>query len=144
MPDGQWAVTDPVRLQLSRLGALVEGRAAKLVFVNATPSVRHLAYVDFDHQPIRVREFGDAANVFHPAISPDGQWVAYGTAAEGMVAGSDLYVRRLDSDIGASVAIGPGFIPRWWVRGTPSWCIRRPRPTTCNRPRPKEKRACGS
>jgi uncharacterized protein (TIGR02171 family) len=115
LADGGLAETDPVRLERTQIAGLVDGRAAKLVFVNASPETRYLAYVDFSRQPIAVREFGDVANVFHPSISPDGKWVAYGTAAEGVVAGSTLYVRRLDADSGAPLAIGPGFIPRWWV-----------------------------
>jgi uncharacterized protein (TIGR02171 family) len=115
LPDGSRADTDPVLLARTVLSGLVEGRAAKLVFVNANSEVRRLAYVDFGRQPIAVREFGDAGSVFHPSVSPDGRWVAYGTAAEGAVTGSDLYVRRLDADSGGPLSIGPGFIPRWWV-----------------------------
>lgn len=113
--DGGRADTDPVRLDLTRLGALVEGRRAKLVFVNAGADARHLAYVDYGRQPVRVKEFGDVSNVFHPSISPDGNWVAYGTATEGAVTGSEIQVRSLDSDTGSPRILGPGFIPRWWV-----------------------------
>jgi hypothetical protein len=102
-------------LERTLLSGLVEGRAAKLVFVNAGPDTRHLAYVDFGRQPVAVREFGDAGNVFHPSISPDGKWVAYGTAAEGAVSGSMLFIRGLESDSTGPLAIGAGFIPRWWV-----------------------------
>jgi uncharacterized protein (TIGR02171 family) len=115
LPRGGWADADPARLDIQRIGNLVEGRAAKLAFVNATARVRHLAYVDFSESPARVREFGDAADVFHPAISPDGEWVAYGTAPEGAVAGSTVYVRKLGRVPGEPQGIGPGFIPRWWV-----------------------------
>ncbi|MEO7426496.1 MAG: SUMF1/EgtB/PvdO family nonheme iron enzyme [Fibrobacteria bacterium] len=114
-PDGTRAATDPVELELTRLGSLVGGRPAKLVFVNATQSVRHLAYVDFRVSSPRVREFGDADDVFYPVISPDGNWVAYGSAVEGTPTGSMLSIRRLGDSLTAITRIGSGFIPRWWV-----------------------------
>jgi uncharacterized protein (TIGR02171 family) len=113
--DGTLAATDPVRLEVTRLQNLVEGRPAKLVFVNATQSVRHLAYVDYRRSPPRLFEFGDIGNVFYPVISPDGEWVAFGTAVEGSGSGSSLYVRRLGDSAPPARLIGPGFIPRWWV-----------------------------
>lgn len=94
------------------------GSAVKLAFVNVSTDARHLAYVDYAEYPPRVVEFGDVANVFHPSISPDGEWVAYGTAPEGAHTGSDLYVRRLGGNAAKPlppVPLGPGFIPRWWV-----------------------------
>ena len=126
-PDGTLSVTDAVKLEITRIRNLVGGSEAKLVFVNATASVRHLVYVDFRKSPVRVQEFADVLNVFYPVISPDGNWVAFGTALEGAASGSSLYIRRLDDSAppidsanfkGASIKsqlIGPGFIPRWWV-----------------------------
>jgi uncharacterized protein (TIGR02171 family) len=113
--DGSWAETDAFRLDITRIGNLVEGRPAKLVFVNATDDVRHLAYVDYGQTPPRAMEFGDAANVFYPVISPDGNWAAFGTALEGTVGGSSVYVRALGDSASPPRLIGPGFIPRWWV-----------------------------
>jgi uncharacterized protein (TIGR02171 family) len=112
---GGRAVTDPVQLDITRLGNLVGGRPARLVFVNAAQSLRHLAYVDYQQNPPRVREFGDADNVSYPVISPDGMWVAYGSSLEGSVSGSVVSVRRLGDSASAIHAIGPGYIPRWWV-----------------------------
>lgn len=113
--DGGVAETDAVRLEIARLQNLVGGRPAKLVFVNATQSERHLAYVDYRIYPPRVVEFGDVKNVFYPVISPDGAWVAFGTGLEGSTSGSSIFVRRLGDTAGAVIALGPGFIPRWWV-----------------------------
>lgn len=114
-PSGALAVTDAILLETTRLQNLVEGRPAKLVFVNASPERRHLAYVDYRVHPPRVREFEDVPNVFYPVISPDGAWVAFGTAVEGSVEGSVIHIRSLDHPGGTSLAVGPGFIPRWWV-----------------------------
>jgi uncharacterized protein (TIGR02171 family) len=113
--DGKWTTTDAVRLEIPRIQNLVGGRSAKLVFVNANQSLRHLAYIDYQKVPARVQEFTDIQNVFYPVISPDGNWVAFGTAVEGSVSGSSLYIRKLGDSSTASQLIGPGFIPRWWV-----------------------------
>jgi uncharacterized protein (TIGR02171 family) len=113
--DGSLADTDPVRLEVTRIQNLVEGRPAKLVFVNATQTVRHLAYVDFRRSPPRVAEYGDIGNVFYPVLSPNGEWVAFGTALEGSATGSSVYVRKLGDTASPAKLIGPGFIPRWWV-----------------------------
>jgi uncharacterized protein (TIGR02171 family) len=114
-PDGRWAKTDAVVLAGGRFRDRVGGRPAKLVFVNANPSLRYLDYVDYGKSPPRVAEFADVPNVYHPAISPDGNWVAFGTAAEGSATGSTLYLRSLGDSAEPAYALGPGFIPRWWV-----------------------------
>jgi uncharacterized protein (TIGR02171 family) len=130
--DGGWSETDPVKLEAMPPGSPFGGRPAKLAFVNVAAGKRRLAYVDYGEFPPRVREFGDVDDVFHPSISPDGEWVAYGSAQEGTVSGSRISVRRLDAGTGAPagdapgaggasvsgglpIAVGPGFIPRWWV-----------------------------
>lgn len=113
--DGQPIATGKVILNEERPQDLVGGRAAKLVFVNASPTMRHLAYVDYSKTPAKLLEFTDREDVFHPAISPDGNWVAFGTRLEGVDSGSDLYVRALDGTASPCRKIAPGFIPRWWV-----------------------------
>jgi uncharacterized protein (TIGR02171 family) len=114
-PDGSLAKTDPVRLNVEQIRNLVGGRPAKLVFVNANQAVRHLAYVDFGRMPPRLIEYGDRDNVFYPVLSPNGSYVAYGTALEGSASGSSIYVRKVGDTAAAERLIGSGFIPRWWV-----------------------------
>jgi len=113
--DGKLAQTDPVGLEIAGIKNLVGGRAAKLVFVNASQSQRHLVYVDYRRAPPQLVEYGDVENVFYPVISPNGQWVAFGTGLEGSATGSSIYLRKLGNAISAVYSIGPGFIPRWWV-----------------------------
>jgi uncharacterized protein (TIGR02171 family) len=113
--DGQPIATGKVVLNAQRPQDLVGGYSAKMVFVNASPTTRHLAYVDYSKSPPKMLEFTDRDDVFHPAISPDGRWAAFGTRSEGVDSGSDLYVRALDGTRSPSRRIGPGFIPRWWV-----------------------------
>ncbi|HLP42050.1 MAG TPA: SUMF1/EgtB/PvdO family nonheme iron enzyme, partial [Fibrobacteria bacterium] len=122
-PEGGLSGTDGVRLDLQRLGNLVEGRSAKLVFVNVSSTRRQLAYVDYREFPARVREFEDVGDVYHPSISPDGAWVAFGSSAEGVEAGSRIRVRSLERPEEASVDFGEGFIPRWWVAESDTFLI---------------------
>jgi hypothetical protein len=113
--NGARAKTDPVQLDLTQLGSAVRGCPAKLVFVNASQSLRHLVYVDYHQNPPRLREFEDDDAVFYPVISPDGNWVAYGSGLEGAATGSRVSVRRLGDSVTAIRALGDGFVPRWWV-----------------------------
>jgi uncharacterized protein (TIGR02171 family) len=115
-PDGNWIGTDPVTLAVTRPQSLLAGHAAKLAFVNCSADRRHLAYVDFGQPQPTVKEFTDRPDVFHPSISPDGNWAAFCTRAEGADTGSAIYIRALTANGGQEAAlIGPGFIPRWWV-----------------------------
>ncbi len=114
--DGGRIATDPVTLTVTRPQRLVGGRPVKLVFINASADLRHLAYVDYGPSPPVLTEFTDIPVVFHPSISPDGNWAAFCTRAEGADTGSTLYIRALGgTGSREAVAIGPGFIPRWWV-----------------------------
>jgi uncharacterized protein (TIGR02171 family) len=109
--DGATLQSEPVALRSGDLA----GRAAKLVFVNSSHGNRYLDYVNYQFYPPRVQEFGSENNVFNPVLSPDGNWVAYGTAEEGIFQGSVIHLRKVDDANVTSVTIGGGFIPRWWV-----------------------------
>jgi|WetSurMetagenome_2_1015567.scaffolds.fasta_scaffold00185_22 uncharacterized protein (TIGR02171 family) len=90
---------------------------ARLVFVNVTRNLRTLCFVDFAEATPQVYEFEDSTNVYSPAISPDGRFVAYATRGTGFGDASSIYVRRLDARNlpPVRVASGPAFSPRWWV-----------------------------
>lgn len=74
----------------SKLGSL----RAKLVFVNDMNG--NLTYIDYSENNFVIREIEDSLEVNHPVVSPDGQWVAFSTGAEGIPGKSSLYVRRLN------------------------------------------------
>ena len=113
---GEWLKTAPVSLKVPHLQTVLAERTAKLVFVNVAPDERHLALVDYGRSQPFVREFEDFQEVYHPSISPDGNWAAFCTRAEGKDAGSELYIRGIgDRNGGPPKRLGPGFIPRWWV-----------------------------
>ncbi len=115
-PDGSASGTDPVRIVATGLQGHLRGRAAKVAYVNASATSRNLAYADFRFVPPSQWEFTDfAKSAFHPVISPDGNWVAFGTGLEGAEEGGEVYVRRLEAGSAAPVKVGEGFIPRWWV-----------------------------
>ncbi len=113
--NGQVSPTDAAILTIPDFSSLVAHRPAKLVFINAMPTLRRLAYVDYSQSPAKIQEFTDRDDVFHPSISPDGNWVAFCTRLEGVEAGSDIYLRPLDGGVEPAKKIASGFIPRWWV-----------------------------
>jgi uncharacterized protein (TIGR02171 family) len=90
---------------------------AKLVFVNVTGSNRTLCYVDFGRTFPYVQEYSDDRNVYKPAISPDGRYVAYCGNNEGQNGPSRVSVRSLDSLNTTIVHLPPdkAYIPRWWI-----------------------------
>jgi uncharacterized protein (TIGR02171 family) len=112
--------SNPVVLINASVSQLTGNRNAKLVFVNKTENSRTLCYVDFMEVNPRIHEFGDETSVFTPTISPNGNWVAFATAGEGMSGASSVYVRHLDPQGSrlAKVLDRPAFIPRWWVEPT--------------------------
>jgi uncharacterized protein (TIGR02171 family) len=89
----------------------------KLVFVNRRGESRTLCFVDFWAPQPRITEYADQKDVYAPTISPDGNYVAFGTAGEGRPDGSVVYIRRLDQSGSGLVQLAdaPAFLPRWWV-----------------------------
>jgi hypothetical protein len=71
-----------------------------------------------------VRSFPGKDPVFHPVISPDGNWVAWCTVLEGSTGTSRIKVRRLAKNDSMVLDLGTGAIPRWWVDGTDTFLVR--------------------
>jgi len=59
--------------------------------------------------------FPDTGKIYHPTVSPDGNWIAYSTRNEGQSGEGTIFVRRTDSKDTLRVAVTQGSIPRWWV-----------------------------
>lgn len=76
-----------------------------------------LVWFDFSEMDIQPHEIRDSLPIRHPAISPDGEWVAYCTRMEGQAGASQMVIRRLDRDGNDRIvpAISSAAIPRWWV-----------------------------
>lgn len=93
-----------------RLGTL----QAKLAFRNHITG--NLEYIDYSVGS-KVFEIVDTLTVFHPDISPDGQWVAFCSGIEGVDNKSSIYVRRLNSAGTDLIRLNVEWaaIPRWRV-----------------------------
>ena len=91
------------------------GSRAKLVFVNR--STGKLSLLDFGSASPQVVEFSDTVSVFHPALSPDGAWIAYSTKMEGVQGESQVYIRSTNPALPERVRLplASAAIPRWWV-----------------------------
>ena len=78
----------------------------------------NLAYVDYSEDVSSVVEIYDTIDVYHPDISPNGQWVAFCTGLEGVSGKSSVYVRRLDPKGSGLVRLDveSAAIPRWRVQ----------------------------
>ena len=87
----------------------------KLAFRNDVSG--NLVYVSYSDVALSLIEIQDTLNVFHPDISPDGNWVAFCTNIEGVDSKSNLYVRKLNSsgsDL-VQLKVENAAIPRWGI-----------------------------
>jgi len=87
---------------------------AKLAFRNHITG--NLEFIDYSLGS-KVFEIADTLTVYHPDISPNGQWVAFCTSIEGVDAQSNVYVRRLNyagTDL-VKLNAERAAIPRWRV-----------------------------
>lgn len=84
-----------------------------------------LAYVDYVDGGNSVVVIQDTLNVYHPEISPDGEYVAFCTKPEGVSGKSELFVRHLDATGSGLVKleVSSAAIPRWHVSDAGDTCI---------------------
>ena len=87
----------------------------KLVFRN--DETGNIAYINFANGIPRVREIEDSIDAYHPALSPDGKFVAFSTKYEGIPGKSELYVRSLNADDTNKIKLDvkSAAIPRWRI-----------------------------
>jgi len=121
---GQNVSAPPVTISVSDLPRLLGSTTARLVFLNRVDGKGILSWVDFSEATPTVRSLPDRDPVFHPVISPDGQWVAWCTALEGSTGPSEIKARRLAKNDTMVLDLGPGAIPRWWVNGADTFLVR--------------------
>lgn len=106
-----------LRWEPSVIASRIGFRSAKLAFVQVYQGNRALSWIDFGTPSPVLRAFSGDGKVYHPAISPDGQWVAWSNAVEGLQGDGKIRLRRLvPGDSSIVEWTGNGAIPRWWVR----------------------------
>jgi len=106
----------PVGWNAAVVDELFGARAARIAFTELSGGRRLLSWIDFGAATPVVRTFDDEGEVYHPAISPDGAWVAWSTVLEGSRREGVVKVRRLSTtDREVRVLAGAGAIPRWWT-----------------------------
>lgn len=62
--------------------------------------------------------FPDTGKIAHPILSPDGNWIAYGTRLEGQSGDGEWFIRSATDLNLPRISGGHGGIPRWWVHPT--------------------------
>ena len=95
--------------------SITGSNATKLAFRNDITG--NLAFINYSDVTLSVVEIQDTLNVFHPDISPNGNWVAFCTGMEGIDANSSLYVRKLNA-AGSNLVrlnVANAAIPRWRI-----------------------------
>jgi len=99
----------------STIKAFTKTYRTKLAFRNNISG--NLAYIDYSNGNASVKEIQDSIDVYHPEISPDGNWVAFCTGLEGISSKSALYVRKLNAsgDSLVKLDVESAAIPRWRV-----------------------------
>jgi hypothetical protein len=110
---------NPVLLLTQRgaLYSLLNAITAKLVFVDVTGDRRTLCAVNFSENFLCARHFTDDGNVFTPALSPNGRYVAYCSRNEGLTGPAKISVRSVDSTSSPrqTIPADSAYVPRWWV-----------------------------
>lgn len=95
---------------------MVDASRGKIVFRDEINE--KLIYAEFDAEDTSEVKFYDLNNgidVFHPEISPDGEWVAFGTTHEGLIKLSHLYVQNLRTGKLLKLNVEGASVPRWHV-----------------------------
>jgi len=121
---GQAVQVPPVSILRTDVARVLGARTARLVFLNRKDGKGILSWIDYGESNPVVRSLPDADPVFHPVISPDGNWVAWCTVLEGGTGTSRIKARRLSKNDSTVLDLGAGAIPRWWVDGTDTFLVR--------------------
>lgn len=71
-----------------------------------------------ESEDLKFYKMTDSLDVYHPEISPDGQWVAFCTTFEGTDFASNLYVQNLKTGKIVMLKALNATVPRWRVIGS--------------------------
>ena len=125
IPNAVWmnakgkSTTSPISILASstQLKSLTQSYQNKLVFRN--DETGNIAYVNISNGTPTVKEIEDSLDAYHPALSPNGEFIAFSTKYEGISGNSELYVKSLkeaDSPI-VKLDVESAAIPRWRING---------------------------
>ena len=107
----------PINILLgsATIRSIVKSPKSKLFFRNDVTN--NLVSIDYSSTPALIREFKDTMNVFHPDVSPNGNWVAFSTKAEGLSGTSSVYVRNANDPAAPAIRleVSSATVPRWRV-----------------------------
>ncbi len=102
-------------LNTSSIREITKTYKMKLAFRNNVSG--NLSVLDYSSGVLYVSEIVDTIPVYHPEISPDGQYVAFCTGLEGVSGKSEVYVRSIGINNGVleKLDVENAAIPRWRV-----------------------------
>lgn len=102
----------------SEVLGMVDASRAKLVFRDDVNKRMILAeYSAKDSGQVKFLDLNHEVDAYHPDISPDGEWVAFGTTFEGWYHRSTLYVQNLRTGQLLALNNQPAVVPRWRILG---------------------------
>jgi uncharacterized protein (TIGR02171 family) len=105
-----------IELLSSRWNSMIPKSSAKLAFVNATQQYRTLHLAEYSPKGVQLSQLGRDTVVFAPVFSPDGNWIAYGDAYEGMHRPGKVSLVSLDSNRQVTrLEVPSAYLPRWQV-----------------------------
>ena len=123
IPDATWMGADGEAREsrviplagVATLRSLLGSNKIKLAFRNDISGM--LSYIDYSAGMLTVRSIADSLDVYHPEISPDGKYIAYCTAFEGVSDSSTIVVRELNvrGTGRVKLSVKNAAIPRWRV-----------------------------
>ena len=95
---------------------MVGASRAKLVFRDEIQKkMIYAQYSRDDSSEVRFFDLNSGINAYHAEISPDGEWVAFGTTYEGLPYSSTLYVQNLRTGRLVALRKQAAVVPRWSV-----------------------------
>jgi uncharacterized protein (TIGR02171 family) len=115
--DSSEIAVNPFAIVSNEVSQFLGTSHAKLAFVNITGTMRNLCVIDFNHSIPVTTQFTDVTDVYDPAVSPDGRFVAFSNRGEGFGDPAVVSIRCIDS-LGMppwKLNTESAYVPRWWV-----------------------------
>jgi uncharacterized protein (TIGR02171 family) len=96
--------------------AFLKTNKARFAVVQASSQRRTLHIIDLSARSPQFLRLGKDTTVFAPVFSPDGKWIAYGNAYEGMDRKGTISIIAVEgSEPAFKLDFGSAYLPRWHV-----------------------------